>query len=121
MPKKTEEQQAIRDGAIERANQHATRVPLDVLRKSVTALELADRIAGAGNPASVSDAGVAGAAALAAAEGAALNVRINLPSLTETKAADEIRAEMDSLSSQAAKLAARVRATVDEVLRSQQA
>ena len=94
---------------------------LDLAGENQADRQLADRIAGAGNPASVSDAGVAGAAALAAAEGAALNVRINLPSLTEAKVADEIRAEMDSLSSRAAELAARVRATVDEVLRSQDA
>jgi glutamate formiminotransferase/formiminotetrahydrofolate cyclodeaminase len=83
--------------AIERANQHATRVPLEVLARAVEALELALGAAREGNPASASDAGVAGACALAAAEGAAFNVRINLPSVTEDKVADELGREADRL------------------------
>ena len=65
------------------ANQSAAKVPLDVLEATIRALELSLRVAKDGNPNSVSDAGVAGACALAAAEGAALNVRINAPSLTD--------------------------------------
>ena len=44
-----------------------------MLERSVRALELALEAARGGNPASVSDAGVAAAVALAAAEGASLN------------------------------------------------
>lgn len=81
LPKSTDAERAARDGAIECANRGATRVPLEVLERSVEALELAKEMATHGNPASVSDAGVGGACALAAAEGAALNVTINLPSV----------------------------------------
>jgi glutamate formiminotransferase/formiminotetrahydrofolate cyclodeaminase len=116
LPKKSDEQQAIRDAAIERANQHATRVPLEVLGSSVRAAELALRVAREGNPASVSDAGVGGACALAAAQGAALNVRINLPSVTDTKVRDEMAAEMSRLLARAGKVDAEVRDAVDAVL-----
>jgi glutamate formiminotransferase/formiminotetrahydrofolate cyclodeaminase len=110
LPRKTEEQQAARLQAIELANQEATRVPLAVLEKSVEALELAGRMVKDGNPNSASDAGVAGACALAAAEGAALNVKINLPSLTDTAVADEITAAQTNLLETARKRAAAIHA-----------
>jgi len=72
---------------MESANLAAARVPLEVMEASVEALELSLRAARQGNPSSVSDAGVAGACALACAEGAGLNVRINLPSLSDREAA----------------------------------
>ena len=101
---------------MERANQAATRVPLDVLERSVTSAELAQRIAREGNPASVSDAGVAGACALAAAEGAALNVRINIPSVTDEAAAKQFATRQDELMRRARELAEETRKVVDEVL-----
>ncbi len=116
LPNKTEDEKKIREEAIERANQAATRVPLSVLTKSVEALELAKEVALKGNPASVSDAGVGGACALAAAEGASLNVLINLPSLTDARAAAEILSEHRKLLDRARKLSNEVRETVDEVL-----
>ncbi len=116
LPRQTDEQQAARAQALEQANQNATRVPLEVLERSVECFELAQRVAEHGNPASVSDAGVAGAAALAAAEGAALNVRINVPSLTDAGVAAELLARTEELLGQARAAAGRVRETVDAVL-----
>ena len=116
LPKKTDEQKAAREAEMERANQAATQVPLDVLERSVTSAELAQRIAREGNPASVSDAGVAGACALAAAEGAALNVRINIPSVTDEAAAKQFATRQDELMRRARELAEETRKVVDEVL-----
>lgn len=116
LPKKTRQEQAARLAAIETANQGATQVPLAVLERSVEALALAVTAAAKGNPASVTDAGVAGACALAAAEGAALNVEINLRELTDEAAADEIRARLASSLAEARRLAAEVQATVREAL-----
>ena len=118
LPKKTEQQRATRDTAIEQANQGATRVPLEVLAGSVRAAEMALRVAREGNPASVSDAGVGGACALAAAEGAALNVRINLPSVSDTKVAGEMADEMNDLLKRAREVSGEVRDAVDAVLNS---
>ena len=81
MPRKTEEEIAARGAAMAAANLEATMVPLTVLERTVEALELALVVARDGNPNSVSDAGVATACAVAAAEGASLNVRINLGGL----------------------------------------
>jgi len=116
LPKKTKDEKAGRLEAIERANQAATIVPLAVLEHSVEAMELALRVAGQGMTASASDAGVAGACALAAAEGAALNVRINLPSLTDAAVANEIRESQEQLLARARKTIVEVQRVVDNVL-----
>ena len=116
LPRATDEERAARDRAMESANLAAARVPLEVMEASVEALELSLRAARQGNPSSVSDAGVAGACALACAEGAGLNVRINLPSLSDREAADVLRDRHDELLSRARSLAAQVREGVDEVL-----
>ena len=81
MPRKTDDNLAARDAAMAAANLEATLVPLEVLEHAVEALELALITARDGNPNSVTDAGVGAACALAAAEGASLNVRINLDGL----------------------------------------
>jgi glutamate formiminotransferase/formiminotetrahydrofolate cyclodeaminase len=81
LPRTSDEDLAAREEAMAMANLEATLVPLEVLERSVDALELALVAARDGNPNSVTDAGVAGACAVAAAEGASLNVRINLDSL----------------------------------------
>lgn len=115
-PHSTPAEAASRRAALEEANQKAARVPLEVLERSVAALELALAVATDGNPASVSDAGVAGACALAAAEGAALNVRINVPGLTDRDAADELRGRQRRALERARELAGQVGAAVDAVL-----
>ena len=116
LPRRTDEEKAERDNRIERANQNATRVPLDVAEKAITALDLALAVAREGNPASVSDAGVAGACALAAAEGAAMNVRINLPGLTDAAVARELSSRQEAVVARARDLAKNVFEAVDAVL-----
>ena len=116
MPKKTPEEIARRAAALEVANQGAARVPLEVLEATVDALDLAGAVAADGNPNSVSDAGVAGACALAAAEGASLNVRINLPGLTDQAVAQDFEARRQLALRHARELAVQVGSVVDGVL-----
>jgi formiminotetrahydrofolate cyclodeaminase len=77
-PAGTTAEKAAKAISVEEANRGATLVPLGVLARTLAALELARETALYGNPNSVSDAGAAAAAARAAAEGAFLNVLINL-------------------------------------------
>ena len=91
--------------------------PNEVLEKAVEALELTLIVARDGNPNSVSDAGVGGSVALAAAEGAALNVRINLPSLTDQAVANQLDASQSRLLSKARDLAQQTRSTVESTLK----
>lgn len=78
MPRSTEEERAARDEAITLAERGAIDVPLRVLADAVETLDVSRQVAEAGNPASLSDAGVGGLVALACAEGAFYNVLINL-------------------------------------------
>jgi glutamate formiminotransferase/formiminotetrahydrofolate cyclodeaminase len=116
LPAGSEDERVERLRRIELANQNATRVPLDVAEKAIEALDLALTVARDGNPAAVSDAGVAGICALAAAEGAALNVRINLPGLTDAAVAHELSSRQEAVLARARDLAARVREAVDAAL-----
>lgn len=116
MPKRSPEEVAARSAVLELASQGAAKVPLEVLEATTQALELALQVAKEGNPNSVSDAGVAGACALAAAEGASLNVRINVPSLTDRTVAEDLLARQSRALDRAHDLAAKVRQTVDRIL-----
>ncbi len=101
MKKKTDEQKAARAAAIEETTKQATLIPMNVLRRTKDAAELARVMAEKGNTNSASDAGVAALAARTAAEGAYLNVIINLPGIedeefksTISKEAGEVRADV---------------------------
>jgi glutamate formiminotransferase/formiminotetrahydrofolate cyclodeaminase len=115
LPRKTDGERLVRETAMAAANVRATVVPLEVLEHTVAALELALTAATDGNPNSVSDAGVAGACAVAAAQGASFNVRINLPGLDEETAAPLIIRHDDALG-QALARGAEMAAAVEAVL-----
>jgi len=83
LPKKTDEDKTMRAVAIEDATKAATLVPLSVLRRCEEAAHLARRVVEKGNRNSVSDGGVAALAARTAAEGAYLNIVINLPGIED--------------------------------------
>ncbi len=83
LPKKTADEVALRDAAIEAATRHAIEVPLEVLRDCARVLDAVEPVAAKGNANSLSDAGVAALCARAAAGGAYLNVMINLPGITD--------------------------------------
>jgi glutamate formiminotransferase/formiminotetrahydrofolate cyclodeaminase len=117
MKKKTEEQKKERNAAIQEATKEATLVPLDVLEKSIKALELAKEIATHGNKNSVSDAGVAGLTAQTAAEGAYYNVIINLPDIEDEDFTSEIKAKAESLKNHALKIGDEIREIVEEALK----
>lgn len=114
MPRWTDDDRSARETAMAAANLEATLVPLEVLERSVDALELALVAARDGNPNSVTDAGVAGACAVAAAEGASLNVRINLDGLDGDTS--EITARHDSALANARDLGKQIRVAVESHL-----
>jgi len=116
MKKKTPEDAAARDRAIAEATKRAIEVPLGVLRRSVRAGELAERVADEGNRNSLSDAGVAALAALACAEGAWYNVLINLAGVEDPDWSESTREEAEAVLSRAREVASRVAAKVEREL-----
>lgn len=117
LKKKTDEQKKERDQAIESALKEATLVPFRVLEKSVEALEVAKDVVINGNKNSVSDAGVAGLTAQAAAEGAYYNVKINLPDIQDKAFKSKVSAEANGLKERAVKLGNEIREFLEKELK----
>ncbi len=78
LPKGTEQERQAREQAILRATKGAVETPLHTMQRAAEALPLIREMVKEGNPASITDAGVAAVLLRAAALGAWLNVRINL-------------------------------------------
>jgi len=117
LPQKTDEQKEGKARAIEEASHEATLVPLGVLEKSIEALKLAKDTALKGNKNSLSDAGVAGLMAQAAAEGAYYNVKINLPGLEDANFKSKTKKQADTLVKKARKLGDELREIIEKVLK----
>ncbi len=83
LPKKTEEEIAIRNAMMEQSTQAAINAPLATLRLSLDALKLSARIARIGNANALSDAGVAALTALCAAKAANYNILINIAGIND--------------------------------------
>jgi glutamate formiminotransferase / formiminotetrahydrofolate cyclodeaminase len=83
MPKGSDEERAARDEAVQAATRRAIEVPFRVMEVALASMEAIRAMAEIGNPASVSDAGVAALCARSAVMGAYLNVRINAPGLSD--------------------------------------
>jgi len=91
MPKKTEEDVHARDMAVTAAAHQTTLVPFETLELIPAVLVLAETVARKGNVNAVSDAAVAAIQAEAAAEGAWMNVLVNLPMVNDPPFAEDIR------------------------------
>ena len=113
MPKGTDEEKAARTKALEEATLYAAQVPLKTMEASLKALPLALQMAQSGNPASASDAGVAALAAVAAIQGARLNVCINAAGLKDKVPALPLLARADAIVTEAQALEQQVLDTVN--------
>lgn len=109
LPRETDEQKTARTRAIHGALREAARVPAAVVRLCEEVATLSRAAAEHGNPQVVSDAAIAAVLADAAAQSAALNVRINVAAIADSSFADPLWAEMQD------RLAG-IRGTRDDVL-----
>ena len=96
LPKGNPEQKQKRAEAMETATIAAIEVPMRNLRRSKKAVDFA-KIAITGNPNALSDAGVAASMARSCAEGAWMNVRINLKDLKNIHRQETYATEADTL------------------------
>jgi len=83
LPKETEEEKSVRARAMEEANRRAAEVPMQTARAAVRLLEALPELIEKGNPNALSDAGASALLLAAAAQGALLNVGINLPGISD--------------------------------------
>ncbi len=97
MPGKTDEQKAAKNAAMEEAAKNATMVPLETLRAAARLCALAETAAKKGNSNALSDAAVSAIMAESAAEGAYLNVRINLPGIEDQAFRSTVSAEAEAI------------------------
>ena len=117
LPRGTEREAETRRVQLTGAAREATQVPLDIARRAAAVLDLAERIARIGNRNAISDVGVAALLAASAVRGAALNVRINLPSLADDEPLrGEASVELDRLLESVARRERAVSAVVEERL-----
>lgn len=90
LPKDSDEQKETRLMALQSATKYAIEVPFKIMETSFACLESIKCMADAGNPNSISDAGVAALCIRTAVMGAYLNVRINCKDLNDDNYVSDI-------------------------------
>lgn len=108
LPKKTEEEKAIRKQAVQEATRFATEVPFKTMQLCYECISVAKAMAEIGNPNSVTDAGVGALAARAGVVGAFLNVKINASGLDDKAYAEKIIREGEDVVEKAVQLEAEI-------------
>lgn len=116
LPKSTQAERTARAEAVQTATRAAIEAPLAVMREAVASTALLRAMAAEGSPSSVSDAGVGVLCARAAVRAAFLNVRINLPGITDPEFAAAALAQGQQLLAQAEAEEAEILRLVDGAL-----
>lgn len=104
LPKDTDEQKKIREEKMQKASIYALQIPLKTAEKCLGILQNQEVIATYGNKNAVSDVGVGALMALSGLEGAVLNVKINLPGITDESIKNEASAKYVKLLEDGARL-----------------
>jgi glutamate formiminotransferase/formiminotetrahydrofolate cyclodeaminase len=117
LPKGTDEEKGLREKAIMDATKEATLVPFAVLEKTKEAAELALTVVEKGNQNSLSDAGVAGLTAAAAAEGALYNVMINLEGIDDEEFNKETAKKAIKINKEVQKIVVKIKSILHEKLK----
>jgi len=104
LPEETEAQKKEKAEIIEKGTIHAAEMPLTTMQHSFNAMEHARAAAEKGNINTITDAGVSAHALMAAIEGAALNVRINLGNIKTKSFVDKTAKEVERLLTEGRKL-----------------
>jgi formiminotetrahydrofolate cyclodeaminase len=108
LPRETEEEKAERTSRIQEALKLATEVPFEIGEKCLEVARLSETSAVIGNVGAVSDAGVAVLLAEAAAQSAALNVKINVNSIEDREFSEGKWARIQEILEETAVLRERV-------------
>ncbi len=113
LPRDTAEEKAARTAAIRASARVAAEVPLRTVEACREVVVASEALAGRSNLNAASDLAVAARLVEASAHGAAENVLVNLPSLADEDAADELRGRVVELLAEIEDLAEATRAHVE--------
>ena len=108
LPRDTDEEKAVRAERIQEVLKKATEVPFEIAEKCLEVARLSETSAEIGNVGAVSDAGVAVLLAEAAAQSAALNVKINVNSIEDRDFGEEKWSRITEIFKETAELRERV-------------
>jgi methenyltetrahydrofolate cyclohydrolase len=117
MPKETDDEKAARAAQIQVAIRTAADVPLATAESCLRVLQLAETVAAGFNTNAASDLGVALNMAAAGVAGGVLNVEINVPSLKDQDARDELVGRAGEISTLTAGIMERVWPAVRDLVR----
>jgi len=97
LPRATEEERAVRQGALQKAMRKASKVPLETLRASESLIKMGKEAVEKGNPSTLTDAAAAVHLAHTAGTVAAYNVRINLSILRDDAFVQGCKREVEDI------------------------
>jgi len=101
LPKETDEEKATRKQAMEDATLEAIKVPYKVAGASLKGLESLIDLVEHGNKTAISDIGIGGLLLHAGLEGAILNIKINLPGLSDEGVVNDYKEKCKTLKAEA--------------------
>jgi glutamate formiminotransferase/formiminotetrahydrofolate cyclodeaminase len=97
LPKGTDQEKALRSGAIQDATRYAIEVPFRTMKKAYESFEIIRAMVETGNPNSVTDAGVGALCVRSAVIGAYLNVKVNGAGFKDKVFLDQIMAQAEDI------------------------
>jgi glutamate formiminotransferase/formiminotetrahydrofolate cyclodeaminase len=116
LPKEPADAAARRSETVTNALLKAAEVPLETARAAVEVAQLAALLAEKGNTNAVTDAGISALLAVAAAKGAAYNVRVNVQALDDKSKGQTLAREAEQLVNKASDLGDQVTKRVERAL-----
>lgn len=116
LPKKTDEEKAARQKAINEATRYAIEIPYRVMKTAYESMEVMKEMATKGMESSISDAGVGAICARAAVRGAYLNVKINTKDFDDKAWIDDMLAKAADIDQKAESAEKEIIALVEQKL-----
>lgn len=116
MPKDTTAEKEAREKAMEQAALHTLEVPMEVTQNCLMILKHQMTFVMYGNKNAVSDIGVGALLAFAGLEGAALNVKINLPGMRDETVKKDVSEKIENCLNEARILETKIQAMVNNRL-----